>query len=122
MRVWDAIPRLSLQETQNGSNTLSVRVRRLNRGYTDRHLVHAPKFPKQQQESWFVVAFSPDRQRLLALERLSLFGRGAGEGSVELKIPENFVSDTVIVKVLSDGWRGIDVERTIAWQKTDSVV
>ena len=120
--MWDAIPRLAIHESQNTSRNLRVHVRRLNRGYDDRNSVYAPKFPKSQHESWFVVAFVPAGDRLLALERLSMSGRGGAEGSVELKIPENFTGDSLVVKVLSDGWRGVDVEKTVAWTKATIAV
>jgi hypothetical protein len=84
--------------------------------------VYAPKFPKSQHETWFVVAFVPAGDRLLALERLGMSGRGGAEGSVELKIPENFTGDSLVVKVLSDGWRGVDVEKTVAWTKATTAV
>ena len=115
LRVWESLPRLKVEETQTPSRTLRVRVRRLNRGYTDRNMVYAPKFPKPQQESWFVVA-SDSGGKLLALQRLTLSGR---ESSVELDVPKHFTGESVTLRILSDGWRGVNFEKTVAWKSVD---
>jgi antiviral helicase SLH1 len=115
LEVWDAIPRLSVEETSISGKTLRIRIRRLNRTYMGRSLIYAPKFPKQQQESWFVLACDSSGERLLALQRLTITGRG-GNGSAELSIPVHFNEDTLVVKVLSDGWRGVDYEKRISWK------
>lgn len=121
MRVWESIPRLKVEETQLSSKAIHVRVRRLNRGYTDRNLVYAPKFPKPQQESWFVLAVDSTGQKLLRLQRLTMFGRGGGEGNVELEIPRDYSGKSVTVIVVSDGWRGITVEKNVPWKAENFV-
>jgi len=78
-------------------------------------MIYAPKFPKPQQESWFVIA-SDSGGNLLALKRLSMSGR---EGSIELDIPKDFTGESVTLRILSDGWRGIDIEKTVAWKSVD---
>jgi hypothetical protein len=75
-------------------------------------MVYAPKFPKPQQESWFVIV-SDATGRLLALQRLTLSGR---DGSVELDISKDFVGGVITLRVLSDGWRGVDVEKKVEWK------
>ena len=116
MRVWESIPRLKVEETQLSSTAIRVHVHRLNRGYTDRNLVYAPKFPKPQQESWFVLAVDSTGEKLLTLQRLTLYGRGGGEGSVELEIPGDHGGKSVTIIVVSDGWRGIIVEKNVPWK------
>lgn len=116
MRVWEAIPRIRVEETQTSSRSIRVRVRRLNRGYTDRNLIYAPIFPKPQQESWFVLATDSTGQRLLALQRLTMSGCGGGEGNAELEIPGDYNDKSVKITVLSDGWRGITAEKSVAWK------
>ena len=118
MRVLESIPRLRVDESQISSKAIRVRVRRLNRGYTDRNLVYAPIFPKPQQESWFVLALDSTGQKLLALQRLTMTGRGGGEGSVELEVG-NYSDESVTITVVSDGWRGITVEKNVAWKAQD---
>jgi hypothetical protein len=118
--VWEAIPRVKVEDTQSG-NTLKIRLRRLNRGYTDRNLIYSPKFPKPQQESWFVLAADPTSQRILGLQRVTLFGRN-GEGGTELRIPDGFKDDSLVVRILSDGWRGVDVEKTVKWKNSEDTV
>jgi Sec63 Brl domain len=120
LEVWEAIPRLAVEETRL-SNKLRVRVRRLNRRYKDKSFIYAPKFTKQQQESWFVLALDSSGQKLLALQRVGLSGRGNGEGNTELTIPPELAGDSLVLKVVSDGWRGVDVEKSVAW-KSDEVV
>ena len=122
MRVWDAVPRIKVEETQTSAHTLKVRVRRLNRGYTDRNLIYSPKFPKPQQESWFVLVSDTTSQRILGLQRLTLSGRGNGDGATELQIPHGFKDDALVVRVLSDGWRGMDVEKVVKWRTSENVI
>lgn len=88
----------------------------MNRGYGDRGFVYAPKFPKPQQEGWFVIAMDSSGEKLLNLQRITLSGRGAGENSVELDIPAGYVGDSLKIIVVSDGWRDIKVEESIAWE------
>jgi antiviral helicase SLH1 len=119
LRVWESIPRIKIEETQLSSKAIRVRVRRLNRGYTDRNLVYAPKFPKPQQESWFVLAVDSTGQKLLKLQRLTMFGRGGGEGNTDLEIPGDYSGRSVTVIVVSDGWRGITVEKNVPLKAAD---
>jgi antiviral helicase SLH1 len=88
----------------------------MNRGYGDRSFVYAPKFPKPQQEGWFIIAVDASEEKLLNLQRLTLSGRGAGESSVELDIPAGYVGNSLKIMVISDGWRDIKVEKSIAWE------
>jgi antiviral helicase SLH1 len=88
----------------------------MNRGYGDRGFVYAPKFPKPQQEGWFVIAVDSSGEKVLNLQRLTLSGRGAGESNVELDIPEGYVDTSLKIIVVSDGWRDIKVEKSIAWE------
>jgi len=119
-RVWESIPRLKVEGSQTSSKTLRVHIRRLNHGYTNNRLLYAPRFPKSQQESWFVLASGPNDQRLLALQRVTLSGRGGGDASVQLDIPA-FDGDSVMVRVLSDGWRGVDEEKQVKWKRNHVV-
>jgi|SRR5579862_6953811 hypothetical protein len=121
MRVWEAVPRVKVDETQSGNN-LKIRLRRLNRGYSDRNLIYSPKFPKPQQESWFALAVDPTSQRILGLQRLTLSGRSGGEGSTDLRISDRFNGASLVVRILSDGWRGVDVEKTIKWRNSEDTV
>ena len=86
----------------------------------DRNLVYAPNFPKPQQESWFILALDSTRQQLLALQRVTMSGRGGGEGTVELEVPGDYSGVTVIIAVISDGWRGISAEKNVVWNSADS--
>ena len=121
VQVWETIPRIRVQGTQASSTTLRVHVRRLNRTYGARGLVFAPRFPKPQQESWFVLVLDFAGKKLVALERLTLPNRGEGEGRVELEIPADYVGKSLTIKVLSDGWRGVDVEKHVEWQNETGI-
>ena len=92
----------------------------MNRGYGDRGFIYAPKFPKPQQESYFVLAVDSTGEQILNLQRLTLSGRG-GDSSVELDIPEGYEGDSLKIIVVSDGWRDIKVEKTFAWKKEENV-
>jgi len=116
----DAIPRIRVDESRSSTHSLRIHVRRLNRGYTDRNLIYAPKFPKPQQESWFVLASDSQKQKLFALQRVTLSGRGNGEGSTEVQIPSTYAGESVHLTVISDGWREIIVEKVVEWKKVDT--
>jgi hypothetical protein len=95
---------------------MRVHVRRLNHPYTDRNLVYAPRFTKPQQESWFILISDRSGARIFGLERLTLSGRGGGEGSVNFQIPPDYTEESLEVRVLSDGWRGVDLEKRVSWK------
>ena len=78
--------------------------------------MYAPKFPKPEKESWFVLAVDSTGQKLLTLQRLTLSGRGGGERSVELEIHGDYIGESVTIIVVSDGWRGITVEKNVPWK------
>lgn len=98
-----------------------MHVRRVNRGFTERGLIYAPRFSKPQQESWFVLVTDKNGDRILDLQRLTLSGKGGCEGNVNIEIPVEYTANSLVVRVLSDGWRGVDVERTVPWKVTESV-
>jgi len=81
--VLAAIPRLDVRAARTERGTLLIQVKRLNPGYTDRNLVYAPRFPKPQQESWFVLAADEAEEKVLALQRVTM----PKIASVELEIP-----------------------------------
>ena len=114
-RVWDSLPRLKVEEKQTSSDALHVRVRRLNQGYTQQNMIYAPMFPKPQQESWFVIA-SDSEGKLFALQRLTISGRVA---SVDLEIAKDFTGESITLRILSDGWKGVDIEKAVLWKFMD---
>lgn len=116
LKVWEAVPRLRIETTQTSPQTLRVHIRRLNRGYRNSNLLYAPKFPKPQQESWFVIASDAAEERLLSLQRVTLSSRGRRDAKVDVEIPAVYTGDTVNLRILSDGWRGLDVEKTVPWK------
>jgi len=118
-RVWEAIPRLKVEHSQPSLTSLRVHVRRLNRAYTDRNFIYAPKFTKPQQESWFILVSDVSGQKIFGLERLTLSGKGGGEGSANIEIPSSFTGDALAVRTLSDGWRGVDIEKKVIWKPVD---
>jgi len=52
----------------------------------------------------------------LSLRRLTLSGRGAGDGNIELEIPDGYAGDSLKIIVVSDGWRDIRVEKAVDWK------
>ena len=111
----DQIPRLQISHSQPSLNSIKINIRRLGR--RDQKFVYTPKFPKPQQESWFVVASDHLSQKLLSLQRLNFSG---AEGKVVLDIPENYAGESLIIRVLSDGWRGIDYEISVQWNSASA--
>jgi len=62
-----------------------------------------------------------DGDRVFNLQRLTLSGKGGGEGNVTIEIPVEYTANSLVVRVMSDGWRGVDVEKTVPWKVTESV-
>ena len=69
-----------------------------------------------------MLAADPTSQRILGLQRVTLSGRSGGEGSTDLRISDGFNGGSLVVRILSDGWRGVDVEKTIKWRNSEDTV
>jgi hypothetical protein len=119
LKIWETIPRLKAQASQQSAASIRVHVRRLNRAYTDRSLIYAPNFTKPQQESWFVLVTDASEDKIFGLERLTLSGRGGGEGAVNIEIPGDYKAGSLVVRVLSDGWRGVDFKTRVPWKSAE---
>lgn len=76
--------------------------------------MHAPRFPKPQYESWWVVLGDPDTDELMALKRVSMRG-GPNETitnrssvRIEFVAPERLGKGRWELAVVSDGYLGCD--------------
>ncbi|GME28323.1 Helicase [Neofusicoccum parvum] len=101
---------------------LTVTVGRKNAAASAAHRMFAPRFPKPQTEGFFVVVVERGSDEIVALKRVSWpsgnsngggGGKGATEGSrpstkVNIRLPESAVERVVDVKVVSDGYIGME--------------
>lgn len=96
---------------------ITVDLRRLN-ALTERDAhVYAPRFPKPQNEGWFVLLAEPARDDVLAVKRAGWSGGGPGRsvavGSkptarVSIKVPEAAQGKKLEVIVVSDAYVGLE--------------
>lgn len=76
--------------------------------------VHAPRFPKPQYESWWLVLGDPATDELLALKRVSM-RNGPNEtltnrvtSTLYFDTPEHLGKHSYQLYVISDGYLGLD--------------
>eukprot|EP01105_Mastigella_eilhardi_P003553 TRINITY_DN145_c0_g1_i1.p1 TRINITY_DN145_c0_g1~~TRINITY_DN145_c0_g1_i1.p1 ORF type:complete len:2180 (+),score=716.66 TRINITY_DN145_c0_g1_i1:39-6578(+) len=71
-------------------------------------LVHAPYFPKDKQEGWWLVVGDPQRNQLLAIKRLTLARRG--KYALEFTAPATEGTHELMLYFMSDAYLGCDQE------------
>lgn len=101
---------------------ITVDLRRLN-ALTERDAhVYAPRFPKPQNEGWFVLLADPARDDVLAVKRAGWSGGGPGRGvavgskptaRVAIKVPETAQGKKLEVIVVSDAYVGLEYRATV---------
>ena len=125
-RAIRSLPRLQLSATSSVSGSLTVTLKRLNQfARPGNHSVFAPRFPKPQNEGFFVLVSpsSAGSDELVALKRANWpsfdqnhgQGRGGSEGRRQrlesvnrIKVPELEVESSVDVLVCSDAYPGME--------------
>jgi hypothetical protein len=71
-------------------------------------LIHSRSFfDMRRRRHWLEIP----EMRPVHQQRLTLSGR---ESSVELDVPKDFTGESIRLRILSDGWRGVDFEKTVA--------
>lgn len=123
LRAASVLPHLIVGVEDLTSHSLTVSLKRSNPLVERDARIYAPRFPKPQNESWFVVVGDLARDEVYAIKRVG-WGQGgagklAGVGSKptarsSIKLPEAVASAelkrTVDVLVLSDGYVGMQYQ------------
>jgi hypothetical protein len=74
--------------------------------------VYAPKFPKPQYESWWIVLGNPLNDELVALKRAVLRGKET-RVKIEFLTPDREGNHKYILFLISDGYLGIDQQEEV---------
>lgn len=125
LRAASVLPHLIVGVEDLTSHSLTVSLKRSNPLVERDARIYAPRFPKPQNESWFVVVGDLARDEVYAIKRVG-WGQGgagklAGVGSKptarsSIKLPEAVASAEtkrmVDVLVLSDGYVGMQYQVT----------
>ncbi|OLN95658.1 putative helicase mug81 [Colletotrichum chlorophyti] len=110
------LPNLAVSVPEITALAVSIDLRRLNPlTVRDAH-VYAPRFPKPQNEGWFVVLADPARDEVIAVKRAGWSqgpGRSVAVGSkpsarANIKIPDPAQGRKLDVIVVSDAYVGLE--------------
>lgn len=123
LRAASVLPNLTVGIEDLTSYSLTVSLKRTNPLVERDARIYAPRFPKPQNESWFVVVGNLARDEVYAIKRVGWAqggaGKAAGVGSkptarASIKLPEVIPSGekkrTADVLVLSDGYVGMQYQ------------
>lgn len=117
LRAASILPNVSVSVEDLTTQSLVVSLKRINPLVEREARIYAPRFPKPQNEGWFVVVGDLARDEIYALKRVGWSqgpGKTAGVGSrpsarANIKLPDLGQVDKrkVDVVVLSDGYVGL---------------
>ena len=113
------LPNLAVRAEDATAHSLAVSLKRLNPVTGRDARIYAPRYPKPQNEGWFVIVCDAARDEVLAVKRAGWSqgqGKPVGKGSrpnskVTFKLPEpdgDGVGRKVDVLVLSDAYVGLE--------------
>ncbi|KAK7529744.1 Sec63 Brl domain-containing protein [Phyllosticta citricarpa] len=123
MKPLGSLPDVKVTVPQVNALGLTLHVARANPAPNRDYRMYAPRFPKPQTEGFFVIVSTPGTDDVLALKRVSWpatnnanngsrKGGGAGGArpntNVKVKLPESDVERKVDVRVVSDGYIGME--------------
>ncbi|KPM39806.1 putative helicase mug81 [Neonectria ditissima] len=117
-RTVDVLPNLAVSIDEATALSVKVGLKRLNPLVEHSARIYAPKFPKPQTESWFVIVADVARDEVIAVKRVGWSaapGRNLGPGMrpsarTTIKLPEAEAGQArkLDVLVVSDGYLGLD--------------
>ena len=117
-RAVSILPRISIGVAEPTTTSLTITLKRQNALVDRGARIYAPKFPKPQNEGWFVVVADVQRDEVIAVKRVgwtSQGGKGLGQGSkptarTVIKLPERPAGQArkLDVLVVSDGYIGLE--------------
>ncbi|CAN8102332.1 unnamed protein product [Discula destructiva] len=120
LRSASILPNVNVSVNDLTSQSLTVSLKRLNPLVEREARIYAPRFPKPQNEGWFVVVGDLARDEVHAIKRVGWAsgpGKTAGVGSrptarASIKLPEAGKTEKrkVDVLVLSDGYVGLQYQ------------
>ena len=113
-RAINMLPDIELGGNSKGEGTVNVTMKRRNRIQDREGRVYAPRFPKPQNEGYFVVVTPPHgrHQDVLALKRANWSApekaRGSLAANARMKLGESEMERKVEVTVMSDSYPGME--------------
>ncbi|KAL1874544.1 putative steryl acetyl hydrolase mug81 [Diaporthe australafricana] len=121
LRAASVLPNVKVTAEDVTSQSVTVALKRLNPVVERDARIYAPKFPKPQNEGWFVVVGDVARDEVYAIKRVGWSqgaGKSAGVGSrpaarTSIKVPEAVQAGEarrLDVLVVSDGYVGMRYE------------
>ncbi|KAK7403671.1 putative steryl acetyl hydrolase mug81 [Neonectria punicea] len=117
-RALSVLPNLAVSIDEATALSVKIGLKRLNPLVKQNARIYAPKFPKPQTESWFVVVADVARDEVIAVKRVGWSaapGRDLGPGMrpsarTTIKLPEAKAGQArkLDVLVVSDGYLGLE--------------
>lgn len=113
LRAASVLPHVQVRVDDVTSQSVTVSLKRLNPLVEKDGRIYAPRFPKPQNEGWFVVVGDLARDEVYAIKRLG-WAQGAGKvaavgsrpsAKASIKVPDD--ARKLDVLVLSDGYVGV---------------
>ncbi|WPK24423.1 hypothetical protein PUMCH_001697 [Australozyma saopauloensis] len=106
IRVASHLPSGDLLATQTDRLSVSVELRRHNEPSSKEFRVHAPYFPKQQKESWFVILCDKSQRELYSLRRASPEMSGKrGRVHCKVEVDEKLCGKEIVVLCVNDAMK-----------------
>eukprot|EP00026_Physarum_polycephalum_P000144 Phypoly_transcript_00144.p1 GENE.Phypoly_transcript_00144~~Phypoly_transcript_00144.p1 ORF type:complete len:2136 (-),score=361.95 Phypoly_transcript_00144:17-6424(-) len=97
--------------TIGGEAAIKVEISRPNKGFP-KGASHAPKFPKQKDEGWWLVLGDTSDGQLLALRRMAYMGKSTST-SLTFDAPMEEGPKTLQLYLLSDSYLGLDQQYSV---------
>lgn len=124
LRIASTLPSVDINITKATAASLEATLTRETQPLNWNYGIHAPKFPKSQTESYFVVLGDEEKDEIYALKRVSWSQNrkgGKATANISLSLPEGLEGKDASLFVVSDGYIGAEWRRGVSLQ-TDQVV
>eukprot|EP00252_Welwitschia_mirabilis_P011890 TRINITY_DN2641_c0_g2_i1.p1 TRINITY_DN2641_c0_g2~~TRINITY_DN2641_c0_g2_i1.p1 ORF type:complete len:1287 (-),score=253.33 TRINITY_DN2641_c0_g2_i1:150-3629(-) len=100
---------LESDDVRAGENvTVQITLERDLEGRTEVGPVHAPRYPKQKEEGWWLVVGDPSSNQLLAIKRVSL--QRKAKVKLDFTAPQEVGDKTYTLYFMCDSYLGCDQE------------
>lgn len=100
------------QQQQQSKTEGSIQVELLRNAPAPSNGVYAPHFPKQKDESWWLVLGDPQHSELIALKRIMFIGKQSNT-TLTFDLPEKQGQYTYQLYLISDSYLGLDQQYSI---------
>ncbi|KAK9470510.1 Sec63-domain-containing protein [Dipodascopsis tothii] len=114
-KVARSVPELTIGTEQTDADTLDVTLQRARAPLSRDYRCYCPKYPKPQQEAWFLILANPSTDRIYALKRISPRPGTAWNRPmrVRMTVPEEAHGQTVELRCINDVYRTNEFKATV---------